>query len=318
MIGKTRLHKAVIEYLKDKPELDYTNPEVQRNIESFGVLVDGQLVKNRLQWFFPGQSISIPEWTNREHGNFDEVQILEDTDDYLLLFKPVGIVVQPGAGHQSQNLQKWLENKYNKELFLVHRLDKDTQGLLLVAKSQSALDFFQNQFRNRSTTKKYLAIVEKVVDNLWIIENWQTRDKTNPTKQKLFWTELEAMAYDPSYRYAHSILKPLFYSKHLDQTLVEIEIKTGRMHQIRLQCEAIGCPLVQEKVYNSHRKAPDNIDTLTVLPVEKAVDLLSVDAFGEIKTRVFGETDYCLLSNYLKLQKPNGEWLEVEYKKIED
>jgi 23S rRNA pseudouridine1911/1915/1917 synthase len=316
MIGKTRLYKAVIDYIKDKPEQDYTNPEVQRNIENFGVLVDGQIIKNRLEWFFPGQTISIPDWTKRDHGNFDEVQILEDTNDYILLFKPMGVVVQPGAGHQSQNLQKWLEEKYDQELFLVHRLDKDTQGLLLVAKSQYSLDFFQNQFRNRSTTKKYLAIVEKAVDNLWIIENWQSRDKSNPTKQKLFWTEKEAMDYDPSYRYASSVIKPLCYSQHLDQTLVEVEIRTGRMHQIRLQCEALGFPLVSEKVYNAHRKAPANVDTLISQPSETPILQLSVDAFRELKTRVFGNSDYCLLSNYLKLQKPNGEWLEVEYRSV--
>jgi 23S rRNA pseudouridine1911/1915/1917 synthase len=316
MIGKTRMYKAVIDYIKDMPDLDYTNPEVQRNIENFGVLVDGQIIKNRLEWFFPGQTISIPDWTKRDHGNFDEVQILEDTGDYVLLYKPMGVVVQPGAGHQSQNLQKWLEAKFDQELFLVHRLDKDTQGLLLIAKSQSSLDFFQNQFRNRTTTKKYLAIVEKAVDNLWIIQNWQSRDKSNPTKQKLFWTEKEAMDYDPSYRYAHSIIKPMFYSQHLDQTLVEIEIKTGRMHQIRLQCEALGFPLVSEKVYNAHRKAPSNIETLESQIPEIPVLQMSVDAFKEIKTRVFGNSEYCLLSNYLKLQKPDGEWLEVEYKNI--
>jgi 23S rRNA-/tRNA-specific pseudouridylate synthase len=93
---KTRLHKKVWEYLQEINNHDYTNPEVQRNIENYGVEVAGIMVKKRLHWVFPGQCISIEHWPKREHGNFDEVKILFENDHCLVLFKPSGIVVQPG------------------------------------------------------------------------------------------------------------------------------------------------------------------------------------------------------------------------------
>ncbi|MEM1312308.1 MAG: RluA family pseudouridine synthase [Patescibacteria group bacterium] len=316
MIGKIRLYKAVIEQLRKQNKLEFTNPEVQRNIENFGVLVDDKLIKNRLHWLYPGQQISLTQWPQREHGDFSKIKALREDKDYILLFKPKGVVVQSGAGHQHHNLQSWLTQKYGREFFLVHRLDKDTQGLILVAKSLKSQVFFQNQFRNRTTSKKYLAVVEKTVDKLWIIENWQARDKTNPTKQKLFWTEKEATVYDSKkYKYAKSSIRPLVYCEELDQTLIEVKITTGRMHQIRLQCEAIGHPLVGDSIYNKSKQVSGKIlQKLTKILPEVVINSSKSD-FTDLKAEIFTEIDYCLLSNYISLMLPNNILLEAEYKK---
>jgi RluA family pseudouridine synthase len=316
MKDKIRLHKAILDLLKDDQEHDYTKPEIQRNIENYGVYIDSRLVLNRLEWVFLGEKINVDHWPKRNHGEFEKVEILVDESDFLLVFKPVGVVVEAGAGHQKNNLLLWLNNKYNQQFYLVNRLDKDTQGLMLVAKTETALNFLQDQFRNRTTLKKYLAVVDNSVDNLLIIETWQSRDLGNPIKQKMFWSETEALKYDINSRNAKSTIAPLAYCSDLNQTLVEVEIKTGRMHQIRVQCEALGFPLVGEKIYNSHPSIPKKVDSLEILEPERPIVQLDENAFKSITTHVFGDTEYCLLSNYIKIQKPNGEWLEYSYKPV--
>jgi 23S rRNA-/tRNA-specific pseudouridylate synthase len=315
---KTRLHKAVLDYLKGSLENDYTRPEIQRNIETYGVYIDTRLIHNRLEWVFNTEKIDISHWPKRTHGEFEQVKIILDEPEFLLIYKPVGVVVEAGAGHQIHNLTSWLENKYNKQIFLINRLDKDTQGLMLAAKSETAQKFFQDQFRNRTTVKKYLGVVDNSVDNLLIIDSWQSRDRANPIKQKFFWTQKEAFDYDENSRNASSIIKPLAYNQDLNKTLVEIEIKTGRMHQIRVQCEALGIPLVADKTYNTHPDLAKNTPGLEIQKMENEIPKLDSNAFKAVTKSVFGDTDYCLLSNYIKIQNLDGKWLEYEYKKVEN
>lgn len=321
-MDKIRLHKQVSIYLKQISNFDYTAPEIQRNIENYGVLVDSIISNNRLQWVYQGQKIDLQHWPIRSHGNFENVKILQDTKEYLLLFKPQCVVVESGAGHQKNNLVEWLKKTYNyNDIYLVHRIDKDTQGLLLLAKKPEYLDFLQNQFRDRSVIKKYLAIVDNSVDKLWIVNNWQSRDKRNVVKQKLFWTESEAKKYDKNARDAKSVISPKFYCKEFNQTLIEIEIKTGRTHQIRLQCEALGFPISNDKVYNTkvelnianYLKNNSNIEEVSHPKIEH----LNRTEFLKLKKEIFGEVEYCLLSNYLKIQSIFGTSIEAFWRKID-
>lgn len=327
---KIRLHKITREHLKEQNNGDYTAPEIQRNIAENGVLVDGQLIKNRLEWIYPFQTISI-NWPKRSHGNFEDIKILQETNDYLVIFKPGGVVVQAGSGHQKDNLVEWLlqhqpsQKNFDSEVYpgrgLVHRLDKLTQGILLVAKNEQTLKFFQNQFRNREVKKKYLAIVTGELNQSYHIKNYQARNKNQPTKNKLFWDKNEAVRYDPKARNAESYFRPLFISRQRSQTICEVEIKTGRMHQIRLQAQAIGHALVADPKYpqientipKAHISTDINFDTGVLNIENKDLHVINKQEFLELKYSIFGDTDFCLLSNYIKLQNPKGDNLEVMY-----
>ncbi len=311
--GKIRLHKYVSDALKQSG--DYTHPEIQHNIEEYGVLVDESLIKNRLVWVFPGQVVEPHNWPQRPKGNFSEIQFLRETDEYAVIFKPYNVVVEPGAGHQNNNLLVWLKaNRPNESYHLVHRLDKDTQGVMILAKTVEDKDFFQNQFRDREITKKYIAVVQGKVEQTYHADNYQSRDHLHPTRQLLFWDEKTAMDYDKLSRRAESIIRPLMVCEDLNQSIVEVQIKTGRMHQIRLVCESLGFALVADKVYHK-----------TVLPTfvsaqnlhtyfTNVVRYLGSGDFSKKKVELFGENPFCLLSNYLKIQVKSGEWLEVVWK----
>ena len=327
--SKIRLHKYLADWLLEQGLDSYTNPEIKRNIENYGVLFNGALINNQLQWITPSvDEVGLNKWPIRDKVNFEAIKILFETKDLVVIHKPVGMPVESGAGYLSQNLLTWLnaggldsfdrniswdsKTKYIKtkdEFFLAHRLDKDTQGIMLVAKNQSTLEFLQSQFKSREVNKKYLAVVNGIVDQNFVINNWQSRDRMNPIKQKLFWTHSEAMSYDMESRFAKSIIQPKVICGELNQTLIQIEIKTGRMHQIRLQCENLGFPLVADKVYNSKTEFDQqtfvsNDDNEMFLPL-KEIKTMGVNEFQNIKTKIFGETKYCLLSNELEIMLPD-------------
>lgn len=297
MLSETRLHKKIWDLVKQQ-ELEYTKPEIQRNIEKYGVLIGDKMVFKRLEWVASFQKIDFDHWPQREAGNFKNIRIIRETEDYLVVFKPSNLVVQPGNGHIKDNLMTWLENKYpNQHFFLVHRLDKDTQGILLIAKNEQIQEFFQTQFKNREVVKKYLAVVDNSVDKLWTTTHFQARNPSNPLKQELFWEQNP----EESLKIAKTKIRPLFYCKEKNQTLIEVQIYTGRMHQIRLICETLGFPLVADKVYNKTKTLDKKIQNLGV---EIKVSQLSKQEFDQLKIKIFGESNYCLLSNYLQLKSP--------------
>jgi 23S rRNA-/tRNA-specific pseudouridylate synthase len=204
---------------------------------------------------------------------------------------------------------------------LVHRIDKNTQGILLVAKSQKDLEFFQNQFKSRNVTKKYLCIVDGVLGYDFVIKGFQTKHHNNVKKQIWFWDQESATKYDPKSRYSESHIRPLAICYELGKTLLEVEIKTGRMHQIRLHCQTLGFPLSNDLVYNSNPQgiqkfyqSDEQFETGWTKKISKHdVTELSKNQFNALKNETFAGHDYCLLSNVLSLKIPGEKNLNVEY-----
>jgi RluA family pseudouridine synthase len=249
MITKTRLYKHVLELVK-KSKLEFTAPEVKRNITTRGVNINQKLVNEHLAWVHDNDEISIKHWLKRETGDFDKTQIVFENINFLVVNKPMNTVVEPGNGHLYDNLVYYLSQKLGYSVFAAHRLDKDTRGLMVIAKSEPDKEYLQSQFKLHLVTKKYLALVSGEVTKTLDITNYQARDKSNLLRQKFFWHEVEAMEYDDKARKCHSIITPISYCPDLNQTLVQVQIFTGRMHQIRLQCESLGFPLIDDKAYS--------------------------------------------------------------------
>ena len=323
MPDKIRLHKYISQLLKAKPEdfSEYTTAEIHKNIENYGVVVDGLKTFNRLYWCQLDSQVDFLHWPIRSKGDFEKIKIVFENQGCLVIFKPKNLVVQPGSGLKKDNLIQWLLQHYPSQLNfsseskgLVHRIDKNTQGLLLIAKNQLALEFFQAQFKNRLVEKRYLAVVEGILEENIVIQNWQARDKQNLLRQNLFTNEIEAKKYDLKAKFASSIFYPKFVCKELGLSLVEIKIKTGRMHQIRLQAEFLGYPLQNDLVYNQKseflNKTLKNLDLQKIKPLIK-IPNLNYQEFNNLRTKIFQDLDYSLLSNQLILKQPSGEILDV-------
>lgn len=127
----------------------------------------------------------------------------------------------------------------------VHRLDKETSGIFLIAKNKNSLDFFQKQFKQRKVKKKYLALVwGHLKSSEGKIENLIGRSPKNRKKQKIF------LPFEPGAkgkRQAITFYKVL--EKFKNFSLIELEPKTGRKHQIRAQLAYLGHPIVGDKLY---------------------------------------------------------------------
>jgi 23S rRNA-/tRNA-specific pseudouridylate synthase len=306
-MSKIRLHK----YLKDlvqKTGLEFTAPEIQRNIETYGAQIDGEMIFKRLEWVIPSQEVSIDHWPEREKGNFKEVKILYRDNTYMVAFKPINVVMQPGAGHQKNNLQVYFQDLYNQNWLPVNRLDKDTQGIVMMANGDQNQQFFQDQFRARTVRKKYLAVVDNLVDKLLIVENYQTRSQLQPTRQKVIFDDLA----DLKARLAKSKFTPVLYSKETNKTLIEVEIFTGRMHQIRLQCEALGFPISQDKVYHGSALDHNLQEKIITSSTFKDPKQVSLAEFDKLQKQIFQYPQHNLLSNYLEFTDKGGQRVSFE------
>ena len=176
------------------------------------------------------------------------LEILFENDDMLVVNKEAGMVVHPAAGHADGTLVNAVLG-YDPEIEgiggeerpgIVHRLDKETSGLILLAKNERAHRWLQDQFRLRKVDKTYLALVDgKPPTPSGRVEAHIGRD---PGHRKRM-----AIVSESRGREAISEYKTLESFK--SHTLLEFHPLTGRTHQIRLHCEFLGCPIVGDKIY---------------------------------------------------------------------
>ena len=184
------------------------------------------------------------------------LDILFENDDMLVVNKEAGMVVHPAVGHADGTLVNAVLG-YDPEIEgiggeerpgVVHRLDKETSGLILLAKNERAHRWLQDQFRLRRVEKTYLALVDgRPPTPSGRVEAYIGRD---PSHRKRM-----AIVSESRGREAISEYKTLESFK--SHTLLEFHPLTGRTHQIRLHCEFLGCPIVGDKVYGRKKTSVD-------------------------------------------------------------
>ncbi|MDP9751622.1 RluA family pseudouridine synthase [Thermoanaerobacter pentosaceus] len=229
-------------------ELDYTRSYIKKLIVDELVFVNGKTVKPSYKVKENDEVVvNIPEAEKIDvlPENIP-LDILYEDDDIIVINKPQGMVVHPAPGNYSGTLVNALLY-HCKNLSgingilrpgIVHRLDKDTSGVMVVAKNDKAHISLSNQIKERSVFKKYVAIVEGVIkDEEGKIEAPIGRHPVDRKK----------MAVIEDGRYALTLYKVL--ERFKENTLIEAVIKTGRTHQIRVHMAFIGHPVVGDPVY---------------------------------------------------------------------
>lgn len=192
----------------------------------------------------------------KELSNKTNLQILHEDNHIIVINKRVGDIVQgdkTGDKPLSEVVKEYIKDKYNKpgEVFLgvVHRLDRPTSGIVIFARTSKALSRLNEMFSNRETQKTYWAIVknkpQKIADTL--VHYLKRNEKNNTSKAHL--KEV------PDSKIARLDYKTI---QELDSYFaLEIDLHTGRHHQIRAQLAAIGCPIKGDLKYGFDRSNPD-------------------------------------------------------------
>ena len=162
-----------------------------------------------------------------------------ENDSFILINKPYGISVHSGTNQEVDFLSSLRKSQDNKNLSLVHRLDKDTSGCLLISKNYKAASDLGKKLMNKNIRKKYYALLVGVL-NQEIIEIESKIEKDSKQKKMVIGEEEGRDAYT----------KITLLKKYQGYSFVEIEIETGRTHQIRLHTSSIGHPVAGDSKYS--------------------------------------------------------------------
>ena len=236
-------------YLASQVE-GWSRARLQRLIENEDVLVNGKVAKPsyklreadeiEVELVAPPVDVFAPE-------NIP-IDIVYEDETLVVVNKPAGLVVHPGGGTPSGTLANALVYHFQKlpgtsvRPGIVHRLDRDTSGLLVVAKTEAALENLSDQFRDRSVYKSYVALVHgRVQSNSGKIDQPLARDRSNRTRMAVV-------------RGGRNALTLYRIRRAFDRfTLLDVELKTGRTHQIRVHLAWIKHPVVGDETYGGGR-----------------------------------------------------------------
>jgi len=230
----------------------WSRARLQRLIENEDVLVNGKSAR--------------PSYKLREHDEVEveliaptadafvpeniPIEIVYEDDTLVVVNKPAGLVVHPAAGMPSGTLANALAYHFQHlpgggsgvRPGLVHRLDRDTSGLLVVAKTDSALENLSDQFRDRTVYKSYVALVHgRLAASSGKIDQPLARDPSNRTRMAVV-------------RGGRNALTLYRVRRGFDRfTLLDVELKTGRTHQIRVHLAWLKHPVVGDETYGAGR-----------------------------------------------------------------
>ena len=246
------INKRIDSYLIDV--LNFSRSKIQKMLKENYIKVNDKSIKNSYL-LKKGDLIEISDYEEEmpsiaaEDMNLD---IVYEDDDVIVVNKGNGVVVHPAVGNANHTLVNGLMY-HSKKLSdvngsfrpgIVHRIDAYTTGLLMVAKNNEAHDFLAKQLEEKSTTRKYVALVWGVIENdTGTIDAPIGRDRQDRKKMAVT---------DQNSKEAITHFKVL--KRYKNATLIELKLETGRTHQIRVHMNYIGHPVVNDPVYGRRKK----------------------------------------------------------------
>lgn len=282
---KTRLDKYLAEQLKD-----ISRSHIQRDIEAGQVLVNGKIIKESKFVVRKGdtvkyQVVSSKYQAKQVRATNTPLKVLYNNHGLLIIDKPAGLVVHPGAGFKGETLASALLYQFKDiravgeegRSGIVHRLDKDTSGVMLVAKTPEMYEHLKNAFKERKIKKEYIALVlGKVEKPHGFIDtpigkskkDFRKYDTKNIIQAKEALTEYKVLEYlrvlDPvrsQTPQASADARAHQTSNGVDEyTLLLVKLHTGRTHQIRVHFNSNGHPLIGDILYGGRKTRLDGLN----------------------------------------------------------
>lgn len=230
--------------------LDITRSQAQKRIKSGEIKVGGEQV-NPSKMVAQGDTIKISEKISiLQKKEAPDVNIVYEDENIIVVDKDAGVVVYPADGNDSGTLIDALREKIDiqdeERPGVVHRLDKDTSGLMVFAKNQKSLEYLQDQIRDRKFEKTYLTLVwGKVSPEKGTIDIPIQRSEKDRKKMEASSTGRESLTEYEVVKYYEGM------------TFLRVKIITGRTHQIRVHFAGIGYPVVSDKAYGKKDEKTD-------------------------------------------------------------
>jgi 23S rRNA pseudouridine1911/1915/1917 synthase len=228
---------------------EYSRSRLQSWVQSGGVLVDGKMSEAKAK-LWGGERLKVTPQADRAVAAYAaediELPVVFEDEALIVIDKPAGLVVHPGSGNWAGTMLNALLN-HAPELEnvpragIVHRLDKETSGLLVVAKTLTAQTDLVRQLQARTVHREYMALAAGRIDHDGEVDAPIGRHPVQRTRMAVVAGGKPARTY---YRVAEQFAKA---------TLLECKLETGRTHQIRVHLASIGHPLVGDPVYASKR-----------------------------------------------------------------
>jgi 23S rRNA pseudouridine1911/1915/1917 synthase len=263
---------------------DRSRSQIQRLIKEGHIQVAGRAAKSN-QPVKRGQAISVDVPEPIDAAPAPEalpLPILYQDADLIVVDKPAGMVVHPAAGHDSGTLVNALLHHVDdlsgiggeKRPGIVHRLDRGTSGVMVVAKHDKAHEELARQFHDREVEKEYVALVWGEVMAGRRIDAPIGRDPVNRKKMSAVGARARDSASGAGapdgarLRRSREAVTRIVRAQHFGRTLtlVHVAIHTGRTHQIRVHLSAIGHPIVADPLYGGvHRRVPGDLRAVTHL-----------------------------------------------------
>lgn len=251
---KQRLDKFVLEHVEG-----LSRTQVQTLIRDGHITVNDKVEKTGFK-FKGGETVHVTlpvvEETTLEPEDIT-LNIIYEDDDLAVINKPAGMVVHPGIGHETGTLVNAILGRYPEladmidddetqdRLGIVHRLDKGTSGLIVVARNKSTLLHLMNQFQERTVNKTYLALLENAPQSsTGRVEAPISRD---PRQRKRMWVNRDGKPAITEF----TIIDDEFQG---GRVMVKLNLLTGRTHQIRVHMAFIGSPVVGDVIYGRRKQ----------------------------------------------------------------
>ena len=241
-----RLDKFLSTQLKD-----ISRSQIKKLIINKQVLVNNKEVSVH-HWLKNNDEIiyNIRKEKKEKKSNLN-IKIIFENENYLIINKPSGILVHPTDKKETNTIANWALEKHPHLIKvgddpirpgIVHRLDKEVSGLMVIALSQKYFNLLKEQFQDRSIKKEYTALIYgKLINTNGEIKTPLERDKKTGL--------MKAQTVQETGKEAYTIYEVI--EKFINYTLVKVQIKTGRMHQIRAHFYSIGHAVVGDKLYKT-------------------------------------------------------------------
>jgi 23S rRNA pseudouridine1911/1915/1917 synthase len=254
-------------------QMAITRAQVQKLIKADLILVNDVLPKKNGDMVSEGDVVTVLTATSRvaekkknEPVFFHAIEILSETPEYIVINKPAGLIVHPAASltdvaiiRETNTLSGWLlqnypelakVGEYANRPGMVHRLDKDTSGLMVVARTQKSFKSLKEQFKNRSVVKKYYALAHGELPTEHGFLNFLVaRGKDGRMVARPNITEVTLKNVDSIQDGRVALTEFEVMQEYINYTLCNVTLHTGRTHQIRVHFFAYNHPLVGDPLY---------------------------------------------------------------------